>query len=92
MSDLPKGFNDWSQEEKSAYWEEQRGKERDLRQACIDNLQVEQREVVEDTFKTLRSTLNTLYDCQDIWLSDVKKLDDCMWKLKQQFNLSIEND
>jgi hypothetical protein len=29
-------------------------------------------------------------DCNDIYLSDVRKLDDAFWKLKHQFNLGID--
>lgn len=92
MSDLPKGFHDWTAEEKSAYWAEQRQQDRRDRQACIDYLQAGQRDAVKEAFGAMQQALNSLHECQDMWLSDVKRLDDCMWKLRREFNLDQDDD
>lgn len=92
MSDLPKDFNEWTLDEKSAYWEEQRAQERGERQGRLDQLSKEQREAVREAYNAISSALMSLHECQDLWMSDVKNLDSSMWQLRRQFNLEDKND
>lgn len=92
MSDLPKDFNEWTLDEKSAYWDEQREQERGDRQGRLDQLSQEQREAVREAYNAISSALMSLHECQDLWMSDVKNLDDSMWQLRRQFNLEDKND
>jgi len=87
MSDLPKDFNEWTLDEKSAYWDEQREQERGDRQGRLDQLSKEQREAVREAYNAISGAMQSLHECQDLWMSDVKKLDDSMWQLRRQFNL-----
>jgi hypothetical protein len=92
MSDLPKDFNEWTLDEKSAYWDEQREQERGDRQGRLDQLSQEQREAVREAYNAISSALMSLHECQDLWMSDVKNLDSSMWQLRRQFNLEDKND
>jgi len=92
MSKLPKGFHDWTSEQKSAYWAEQRKQERNDRQACIDYLQEDQRIAVRNAYSAMENVVESLNEYTDVWLSDLKRLDDSMWKLRHQFNLDPNND
>jgi hypothetical protein len=92
MSKVPEGFQDWSFDEKSAYWDKQREKDRACRQKGIDKLSQEQRDAVKEAYDAISSAMMSLHECQDLWMSDVKKLDDSMWQLRRQFNLEGNDD
>ena len=92
MSKVPEGFQDWSFDEKSAYWDKQREKDRACRQKGIDKLSQEQRDAVKEAYDAISSAMMSLHECQDLWMSDVKKLDDSMWQLRRQFNLEGSDD
>ena len=92
MSNVPEGFQDWSLDEKSAYWDKQRVKDRACRQKGIDKLSQEQRDAVKEAYEAISSAMMSLHECQDLWMSDVKKLDDSMWQLRRQFNLEGNDD
>jgi hypothetical protein len=92
MSKVPEGFQDWSFDEKSAYWDKQREKDRACRQKGIDKLSQEQRDAVKEAYDAISSAMMSLHECQDLWMSDVKKLDDSVWQLRRQFNLEGNDD
>lgn len=92
MSKVPEGFQDWSLDEKSAYWDKQREKDRACRQKGIDKLSQEQRDAVKEAYDAISGAMMSLHECQDLWMSDVKKLDDSMWQLRRQFNLEGSDD
>ena len=92
MSSVPEGFENWTMAEKSAYWEKQRDKDRRERQKGIDKLSQEQRDAVKEAYEALSTAMMSLHDCQDLWMSDVKKMDDSMWQLRRLFNLEGKDD
>lgn len=92
MSSVPEGFENWTLEKKSAYWEKQREKHRRERQKGIDKLSQEQRDAVKEAYEALSTAMMSLHDCQDLWMSDVKKMDDSMWQLRRLFNLEGKDD
>ena len=92
MSNVPEGFQDWTLGEKSAYWDKQRVKDRACRQKGIDKLSQEQRDAVKEAYEAISGAMQSMHDCQDLWMSDVKKLDDSMWQLRRQFNLEGNDD
>ena len=56
-------------------WEQYR---KDRHQANLDAfnaLQDDQQAAIRQTFKALEAAQNTLSECQDLWLSDIKELD-----------------
>ena len=40
-----------------------------------------------ETHQTLADCLMMIRDCNDLYLSDTRKLDNVFWKLKNEFNL-----
>ena len=45
----------------------------------------EQREVIHKTQKVLMATLQSVHDCHDLWMSDIRDLDEVMWRMKRMF-------
>ena len=68
-------------------------KEREERVAkdkvAFDVLLDDQQKAIKETFEALDGAMETLRDCQDLWLSDVKKLDTAYWKLRNNFLLGV---
>jgi len=66
-------------------WEQYR---KDRHQANLDAfnaLQDDQQAAIRQTFKALESAQNTLSECQDLWLSDIKELDRAFWQMRYNF-------
>jgi hypothetical protein len=57
------------------------------RQKGIEGMSDEQLETVKETEKHLSSALQMLFDCQDLYLSDIRNLEQSMWDLRRSFNL-----
>jgi hypothetical protein len=53
----------------------------------IDNLTDEQMKAVKEAEKHLSSALDMLFDCQDLYLSDIRNLEQSMWDLRRAFDL-----
>ena len=53
----------------------------------MKGLTSDQLQAIKETHKTLRHVLSMIADCNDIYLSDVGKLDDAFWSIQNQFNL-----
>ena len=47
----------------------------------------EQMTAVKETEKHLSSALQMLFECQDIYLSDIRNLEQSMWDLRRAFDL-----
>jgi hypothetical protein len=71
-------------------WEIQRDKQNALRAKTMKSLTADQLNAIKQTHKTLSDALDMLRECNDLYLSDIRKLDDAFWQLKNQFVL--END
>jgi hypothetical protein len=54
------------------------------------NLTTEQFNAIQESYNVMRNILDSTYDIQDIYLSDIRKLDDAFHKLKFQFKLNEE--
>ena len=66
-------------------WEQWR---RDRNQANLDAfnaLQADQQAAIRQTFKALAAAQDTLRDCNDLWLSDIKELDHAFWQMRHNF-------
>jgi hypothetical protein len=68
-------------------WEIQRDKQNALRAKTMKSLTADQLNAIKQTHKTLSDALDMLRECNDLYLSDIKKLDDAFWQLKNQFVL-----
>ena len=56
-------------------------------QKGIDGMSDEQRKTVQETEKHLSSALQMLFECQDLYLSDIRNLEQSMWDLRRSFKL-----
>ena len=68
-------------------WQIERDKADSLRTKAMKSLTVDQLNAIKETHKTLADVLEMIRDCNDMYLSDVRKLDDAFWKLRNEFNL-----
>ena len=57
------------------------------RQKGIQGMSEEQMKAVKDTEQHLSSALQMLFECQDLYLSDIRNLEQSMWDLRRSFNL-----
>ena len=76
MTNKPKTPEDWEQLRK------------DRNQANLDAfnaLQDDQKAAIRQAFKALEAAQNTLSECQDLWLSDIKELDRAFWQMRYNF-------
>ena len=69
------------------HYKAKREKEEAIRAKAMQSLTVDQLQAIKETHKTLRHVLSMIADCNDIYLSDVGKLDDAFWSIQNQFNL-----
>tara|TARA_X000001382_G_scaffold39715_1_gene26602 strand:- start:427 stop:690 length:264 start_codon:yes stop_codon:yes gene_type:complete len=66
-------------------WEQWR---KDRNQANLDAfnaLQTDQQAAIKQTFKALEAAQESLRDCNDLWLSDIKELDRAFWQMRHNF-------
>lgn len=68
-------------------WELERDKQDALRKKAKKNLTQDQLVAIEKTYKAIEGVLLNIREIEDIYLSDIRKLDNCLWKLKHEFKL-----
>ena len=71
-------------------WEIERDKQDRLRVKAMKSLTVDQLNAIKETHNVLVSVTQMIAECSDLYLSDIRQLENAMWKLKHQFVL--END
>jgi len=57
------------------------------RKKGIDGMTDEQMKAVKETERHLSSALQMLFECQDLYLSDIRNLEQSLWDLRRSFNL-----
>ena len=57
------------------------------RQKGIQGMSEEQMTAVKEAEKHLSSALQMLFECQDLYLSDIRNLEQSMWDLRRAFDL-----
>ena len=72
-------------------WELERDKQDALRKKAKKHLTQDQLIAIEKTYKALDGVLLNIREIEDIYLSDIRKLDNCLWKLKHEFKLEENN-
>ncbi len=73
-------------------WEIQRDKQNALRAKTMKSLTADKLNELKQTHKTITYSLAMLRECNDLYLSDIRKLDDAFWKLKNEFNLENSHE
>lgn len=56
------------------------------------NLTEEQAKAIQDTYRAIDSSLDMLFECQDMYLSDLRELERVRWKLTSEFKFLTEKD
>ena len=72
---------------KKSEWEILAEKEQAIREKAIKALTEKQIETIKEAEKTIGACLDMLFECQDLYLSDMHKLNNVYWAIKNQFNL-----
>lgn len=76
---------------KKTEWEIQQAKIDADRKKAMKSMTEEQIEVIKKTHNALEDVLTNIQDIEDIYLSDIRALNECMWKLKYEFNLGYNH-
>ena len=72
---------------KKSDWQILAEKEQAIREKAIKALTEKQIETIKEAEKTIGACLDMLFECQDLYLSDMHKLNNVYWSIKNQFNL-----
>ena len=72
---------------KKTEWEIERDKQVALRTKAMKSLTPEQLETLKKIYITLDTVLYNIREIDDIYLTDIRDLDNCKWQLKTEFNL-----
>ena len=72
---------------KKTEWEIQRDKYDAIRKKAMKSLTPEQLETLKKIYITLDTVLYNIREIDDIYLTDIRDLDNCKWQLKNEFNL-----
>ena len=68
-------------------WEKQRKLDQAKRNKAMKSLTAEQLKTIKKAHKTIGSCLDMITECNDLYLSDINKLNSVYWAIKHQFNL-----
>tara|TARA_R110002095_G_scaffold167666_1_gene145498 strand:+ start:770 stop:1003 length:234 start_codon:yes stop_codon:yes gene_type:complete len=72
---------------RKAKWELERDKQDALRKKSTKSLTEDQLQALNKTYKAIENALYNIREMEDLYLSDIRNLDNAFWKLKHQFNL-----
>jgi len=61
------------------------------RQKGIKSMTDEQMKAVKETERHLSSALQMIFECQDMYMSDIRNLEQSMWDLRRAFDLDIRD-
>lgn len=70
---------------KKEEWEIEYDKKQKELSVGVSKLSKEQIESIDTTIATLFDILNTVSECFDIEISDIRKMQDCVWDLNHKF-------
>ena len=76
---------------KKEKWEIERDQEKALKREAINSLTKDQLITIQNTHKIISDVLLNIKEIDDLYLSDVKNLETCFWKLKDDFLLEDDN-
>jgi len=76
----------------AAEWHEKR---RQYKETCLKNmsgLNADQLKTIEDAVRVLNGVLQSIHDCQDLWMSEIREMDNVYWRLQNNFPKAEELD
>jgi len=65
----------------------EREKQEAINKKAMASLTPEQLQAIKETHSTLRDAISMITECQDLYLSDIRKLEQCFWDIQNEFNL-----
>ena len=68
-------------------YEIERDKADAIRAKAMKGLTEDQLKAINRTYKAIEDALHNIREMEDLYLSDIRNLDNAFWKLKYQFNL-----
>ena len=72
---------------KKTEWEIDRDKADALKAKAIKSLSEDQLKAINRTYKAIEDASHNIREMEDLYLSDIRNLDNAFWTLKHQFNL-----
>ena len=72
-------------------WQLERDKQDRVRSKAMKSLTKDQIKAIEQTHEALKGSLDMLRDCNDLYLSDINKLENAFWSINNQFNMEEKN-
>jgi hypothetical protein len=72
---------------KKTEWEIDRDKADALKAKAMKALSEDQLKAINRTYKAIEDALHNIREMEDLYLSDIRNLDNAFWTLKHQFNL-----
>ena len=73
-------------------WQIERAKKDVIRANAMKYLTKDQLNTIKETYKALENALAMLSEMNDLYLSDIRNLDNAFWQLKNEFNLGGKED
>jgi len=73
-------------------WEQKRKERNQANLDAFNALQDDQQAAIKQAYKSLDAAQNTLSECQDLWLSDIKELDRAYWQMRHSFTAVLAPD
>ena len=67
-------------------WQIEREQIEEKQKQGMKSLTKEQLNTIVTSHETLKNILTMLNECQDLYLSDIRKLDDMYWQINNNFN------
>jgi hypothetical protein len=74
------------------HYKAERDKQDALRDKAKKSLTTDQLNAIKETHKTISHCLTMIRECNDLYMSDIAKLEDSFWQLKHQFNLENSHE
>lgn len=87
-------LNKMSMDDRIAYHHEKRDFENNQRRQNMERLNAEQLKALSATYAALRDSLQMIKDCNDLYLSQIDKLETAFYRLSSEFVLDdpVSND
>ena len=68
-------------------YQARRERQAKLNKIGMSKLTEKQLQSIKMVHKTLSQTLDMLVECKDLYLSDIRNLEDCFYKIQNNFNV-----
>jgi len=77
---------------KKTEWQLENEKREKERAEGMKGLTEDQMQAIKRVHRTLKNVLHNIREMDDIYLSEIRDMDEAMWKVEHQFNLHEEGN